>query len=206
MTRRSSSPARLRLFVLGALALAAFTGCQILPEAQPDPTRFFVLAEPAPTDTPPAADALVLGLLPLEVPAYLADTRAMAVLDDDNQVTFRDFDRWAEPLDKGMARVLRGALANQPVISRVLTPPFPLQPERAYDLQVRIIDAAPTAAGPLRFTLSYTLVSPDGKQYQNGNYTATGVNWDGTPAGLARGLSAALAEAAAAIATGLPSR
>ncbi len=196
-----------RLFLLPLLlgAVLLLTGCQILPEAQPDPTRFFLLDEPAPTrDAALSADAVTLGLLPLEVPVYLADSPAMAVLDSSNQVTYRDFDRWAEPLDKGMTRVLRGALANQTRIARVLTPPFPLQPARAYDLQVRIIDAATTTAGTLRFTVSYTLSAPDGKLHRTGSYTAMNTPWDGTPADLARGLSNELASVARAIAGNLP--
>ncbi len=192
------------LALLGTFALTFLTGCQILPEAQPDPTRFFLLDEPAPVASAPATDAVTIGLLPIEVPVYLADSPAMAVLDNRNQVTYRDFDRWAEPLDKGMTRVLRGALANQAPIARVLAPPFPLQPERAYDLQVRIVDAAPTAAGTLRFTLSYTLSAPSGTLYRNGNYTHPASTWDGTPADLARGLSDALTAAAQTIAGDLP--
>ncbi|WP_221032816.1 PqiC family protein [Actomonas aquatica] len=197
MTRRPS----ILPLLLGAVLL--LTGCQILPEAQPDPTRFFRLDEPAPSTTAPASDAAVLGLLPIEVPAYLLDARAMAVLDADLQVSYRDFDRWAEPLDEGMSRVLRGALANAPQIQRVLIPPFPLQPERDYDLQIRIVEAAPLRSGSLRFVLRYDLASPDGAKYHSGEYTASGIAWDGTPADLARGLSTALQQAGAAIAAEL---
>lgn len=190
---------------LGALlsALALFTGCQILPEATPDPTRYFVLEEPAPSTTAAAPGAAVIGLLPLEVPAYLLDARAMAVRDGANQITYREFDRWAEALDHGMARVLRGALTNQATVQRVLVPPFPLQPARDFDLSVRIIEAAPTVSGSLRFTAAYTLSSPSGSQVITGSFTATGISWDNTPADLARGLSQALDRAATAIATEL---
>ena len=46
---------------------------------------------------------------------------------------------------------------------------------------MRIIDAAPTSAGALRFTLRYDLISPDGKLYRNGTYTRTDLPWDGSP-------------------------
>lgn len=191
----------LRLAVFAGALLLALPGCSILPEPQTDPTRFFVLTEPAPNATEATRPhALVIGLLPLEVPSYLADSRAMAVLDAGHQVTYRDFDRWAEPLDHGMTRVLRGALANTDPIQRVLVPPFPLQPARAYDLQVRIIDAAPATDGSLHLTLRYALVSPDGKQVLEGNYDHPGGRWDGSPADFARGLGEALQQAAVAIA------
>ena len=199
MTRRAFSPA---LTLLGAAALLLTSACSVIPEARPDPTRFFVLEDPAATIEPaaPAADAVTIGLLPIEVPAYLLDTRSIAVAATDNQITFRDFDRWAEPLDKGLARVLRGALARDANVERVLVPPFPLQPARDFDLSVRVVDCVGLESGLLRFVLSYELTSPDGSLHRQGTYVWQGAGESSDSAQLARTISAATAAAGREIA------
>ena len=199
MTRH---PAFTALTALCVGILTLLSGCSVIPEAKPDPTRFFVLEDPAATVAPaaPNADAVTIGLLPIEVPAYLLDTRAIAVAATDSQITFRDFDRWAEPLDKGLARVLRGALARQASVERVLVPPFPLQPARDYDLSVRVVDCVGLESGRLRYVLSYALTAPDGSLHRQGTYVWQGAGESSDSAQLARTISAATMEAGREIA------
>ena len=146
------------------------------------------------------ADAVTIGLLPIEVPAYLLDNRSIAIASDDSQITFRDFDRWAESLDKGLARILRGALAREATVKQVLVPPFPLQPARDYDLSVRVVDCVGLESGRLRYVLSYALTSPDGSVHRQGTYIWQGMGEGNESAQLARTISAATAAAGREIA------
>ncbi len=175
----------------------------MLPEPTTDPTRFFVLENSAAGGdaAAPATSNVIVGLLPIEVPAYLLDHRALAFKTADNEIRFRDFDRWAEPLDEGIARLLRDGLEHEAGIGRVLVPPFPLQPARTFDLQVRVLECTAVIDGNVRFILSYQLVAPDGKLHRQGVYSSTDLAWNGESADLARQLSAAVVAAARTIAS-----
>lgn len=52
----------------------------------------------------------VLGIGPVAIPAYL-DRPQMVTRQSDNSIELAQFDRWAEPLDAGMARIIAGNLS-----------------------------------------------------------------------------------------------
>lgn len=194
------------LGTISLIALAA-TGCRILPKPQPDPTRFFVLSDPLANDTEPKSEGVTLGLLRPELPAYLAGNRTIAVSTLGQEVSFRQFDRWAEPLDAGISRVLQSSLTRAPGVKRVLTPPFASLTKRDFDLRIRVIDfagLAPTAGTEsIDCAIAFELLTPDGNLYATGVYTAPQPDWNGDSDTLARLLSQALLDTAAAIATKL---
>lgn len=88
------------------LWIAGGAGC-----AHTAPTRFYTLesriAAPASAD----AAALRLNVLPVILPKYLGSDR-IAVRKSGNELDYREFDRWAEPLRDGVPRALRDALAR----------------------------------------------------------------------------------------------
>ena len=188
--------------LIPAFTLLLLAGCNILPEAQPDPTRFYVLPETMADLANPAG--VTLGLLAPELPAYLTNSRAMAVASSDSQITYRDFDRWAEPLDQGISRVLRTALASQPGIRRALPTPFTAEDVRDYDLRVRVHHCEGLDSGGIRFVLSYEIVQLDGTLVAASTYRAPLGDWSGDPGDLARRLAAAVTAAATTIAADLP--
>lgn len=202
-------PRRFPLLPILASAACLFTAaCSIIPQPTPDPTRYFVLQDPATTTAvdPVTSAGATIGLLPIALPAYLLDSRAIAVAGVGSEVSFRDFDRWAEPLDEGLARVLRSALTRADGVQRVLVPPFPLTPARDYDLHTRIIDCIGVAAGDnrtLRFGLSFELTAPDGTLKAQGTFRAAPAAWSGESSELANLISEATAAAATAIAAEL---
>lgn len=198
------------LFTLGAIILVA-AGCQIVPEAKPDPTRFFLLTDPAPlppeSASSPSADGVTLGLHRVRLPVYLSDSRAIAVSQSGNRITYRDFDRWAEPLDAGVERVLRSGLVRSASVTRVLTLPFPAGIARDYDLQVTVIGGEGQVMGShqsVRFALDYSIIDPDGNLLSHGIYQAPARDWDGTSAALAELISASIVAAADQIVAALP--
>lgn len=193
---------------LGTLLLLATTGCQIVPEATPDPTRFYVLEATAPDEQPAVRDAgITLGLHEIRLPIYLADSRALAVSQPGHRISYRDFERWAEPLDEGIERVLRVALIASPEVARVVTLPFPVGVDRDYDLQVTMLHCEGYTDGDqhvIRLSLDYSLATPDGELVNHGVHHADALPWDGSSSDLARQLSHALTASADDILAKLP--
>jgi hypothetical protein len=90
-----------------ALAAAAGAACTLLPP-QPDPTRFFVLEAQA----SPAASAseLSLGVGPVTLAAY-ANRPELVTRAGPTEVVPSPIDRWGEPVDQAIVRVLARDLA-----------------------------------------------------------------------------------------------
>ena len=202
---------KLRHLISTTLTLGVLlsVGCNVIPEAKPDPTKFFILNDPEATSSSGEKLGITLGLLPLELPVYLDNSRSIAVASPGNQIEFRDFDRWAESMDDGITRVLQSALARTPGIARVKVPPFSVGTKRDFDLQIRIIHAEGFEAGEsrsLRFALAFELTSPDESFIHLDTYTSPFTSWDGSSSELATLLSAAIANAAQDIATKIPPR
>jgi len=179
------------VLVLTALLLGA--GCS-LPQAQPDPTRFYVLTAPA---AAPAAEAdgAVLGLRNLEVAAYLR-SRSLIVRKGENEVEFLEFARWGEALDAGLARVLRENLLAAGAAAQVVTVPFPLDQHRDFDVTVRVLACEGRADGAVLFRAAWELWSTGAgaEVVARGDYQPAGLTWDArTETSLVAGLSQAVA-------------
>jgi uncharacterized lipoprotein YmbA len=199
---------RCSLFVLTCVGLLLSCGCQVVPDAKPDPTRFFVLSNPpAPDFNSTNLGGITLGMHEIRLPVYLGDSRAMAVRSPGNRITYRDFERWAEPLDEGIKRLLRNALTISPSVARVMTLPFPTGVERDFDLQITVLLAEGYEAGStqeVRFALDYSILTPTGELVTHGIYRDPARDWDGSAGDLARLLSLAVAAGADAIAKAIP--
>jgi uncharacterized protein len=194
------------LSTIGCLLIAA---CSLpLPQAQNDPTKFYVLSA---TDAapPPAAIAVApaIRLRPIELATYL-QSRPMIVRRGENEIEFRDFSRWGEPLEQGIARVLRDELLAHHAANTVQTGavrPSDLH-EVPFELSVRVLACEGGADGAVVFHATWQIASPadNGKIVAHGDYRPTDLRW--TPrheATLAGSLSKAVAGLAADIAAGL---
>jgi hypothetical protein len=125
--------------VLAASALGlmgALAACNVAQPAQDDPTRYFVLTEPAGTAAATTGGARI-GLRSVHLEGYLKH-REMVVRTGANEVEFRDYRRWAEPIDVALGRVLRASLLASPGVAHVAAEPFPLGLERDYDVTVEV--------------------------------------------------------------------
>lgn len=184
------------LFATLALSLSAllFSACSsILPEAQSDPTRYYVLTAPATVSTG-TGDA-VLGLRNVEVASYLR-SRSVIVRKGEHEVEFREFARWGEALEAGIARVLRENLIASGAVAQVAVVPFALDVERDHDLAVRVLACEGEDGGGVRFRAMWELWSTGAgaEVVQRGDYEARGLTWDGrNEASLAAALSQAVA-------------
>jgi len=195
------------------LALSLLVGCQVLPEARVDPTRNFVLSGPTPTD--PAVAKPVgkyqVGIRSIEIAGYLHNHRDMAVRTGANEIRFEEFNRWAEPLEIGINRVLKQRLLSADSIGGVMNYPFATDLKRDYDLVVRVLncEGAVTADGRnvARFVAAYDIVAAGagGQVLVRRTFTAPEQGWSGADFGaLAGALSEAVARLAEDIAANLP--
>lgn len=184
--------------LLGWLGLT-LAGCSLLPEAKPDPTRFYVLTSTA-ERAAPTADRGTWQLRPIEVASYLRNP-PLVVRRGANEVEFREYARWGEPLEQGVARVLREEMHGRGIHlgaggTRYNNAELPL-------LTVRVLACEGTAAGAVEFRAAWELtkgISPVVRM-AGGEFRAEGLRWSGkSEAELAAGLSTAVAQLAEAIA------
>lgn len=207
---RPAGAAAFRAAPLAGL-LAFFAGCQMLPEPRPDPTRYFVLSTPDAVEESLVVDRSgpTVGLRPIELPGYLRHTRSLVVAGNTHEIAFRDHERWAEPLEAGLERVLRHGLAESERVGRVVTFPFELDAPRDFDIRMRIRHCE-GVDGPegrhARFVASYeiTRAGTAGEIVKQGLYQAPRAEWDGESASLAAHLSEAALGAGRTIAAELP--
>lgn len=210
----SDAVPRLRMRFLPAWALMAVTlaGCQLLPPATVDSTRFFVLAGAAATEPVPekSGGRLQIGLRPVVLPAYLRATKSMVVRDGANEIRYQDYSRWAEPLEAGVNRILEERLLASPDVRGVDVHPLRGDVARDYDVSVRILQCEGVAGkgdGSVRFSASYEIVTADGggKVVASRTFNAPEAAWDGKDFGaLAKLLSDGVSELGAQIAADLP--
>lgn len=121
---------RLDLAVLG-MGLLLTTGC-----AKNSPPPRFYLLQPLATPGPQTDKPLSLGVGPVTVPPYL-DRPQIVTATTASRLRLAEFDRWAEPLQENMARVvsdnLTALLASDHVVkypwSKPLTPDYQLEIE-----------------------------------------------------------------------------
>jgi uncharacterized lipoprotein YmbA len=187
----------------GFLSLAA---CNIIPEAQLDPTRFYVLSTPAAASTEAAVKGPAVHLRPVELASYIK-AKPMIVRRGDNEIEFHEYARWGEPLELGIGRVLREELLSRGAASVVLTAGLrAFNVDYDYELSVRVLSCEGTASGGVLFRATWELSTTGAapKIAAHGDFRAENLKWDGKSEGaLAAQLSKAVSDLAGEIAAAL---
>jgi uncharacterized lipoprotein YmbA len=178
------TPSTLRLILPAAALglLGILSGCNVAQPAQDDPTRYFVLSDPAGPAAATAGGARV-GLKAVRLEGYLKH-REMVVRSGENEVEFRDYRRWAEPLDAAIGRVLRARLLAAPEVAQVLSEPFPLDQERDLDVavEVRRCEGFVTRSGfgaGFAATFEVATAGPNPRVLARRTFVAPDAAWDG---------------------------
>ena len=195
------------------LSLLAVTGCNIVPPVQADATRYYVLTGPSPgaADSPPMTDALRLGLKPVEVAPYLKKG-SLVVRTGENEVSFPDEARWAEPLDQEIARTLRLRLLAAPAVGRVFAAPYAPDDARDFDVSVQVLRCEGAREGgrtTARFAalVEITSAGENPRLVARKTFVAPDAPWDGKDfARLAALLSDAVGALGQEIAGALPEK
>lgn len=207
----SRAMSRSFVLLLCAFAFCALSGCALLPP-HADPTRFYALTvKSAPPEQ--AAEGgfkrWKVGLKPVEVPAYLRG-KAMVVRTGANEIHFADFERWAEPLDQGISRVMKEALSSARNVEKVALNSHG-DDTLDYEVSIRILACegvrVENGNSSIRFAVTWEArsVGKNSTATKRGVFTADPVAWDGKDYGqLAGRLSEAVAGASKAVAAALP--
>jgi len=155
---------RTREFVF-AIVLASFvmlTGCVNL-EPAPDPTRHFRLSSLATGTTPaPQKETLAVVILPVNVPDYLKRSN-IVLRKNQEELVFSEFDRWAEPVENGIARVLAENLTSLFNSRFVRTMDQPGKREGELQLQVNVVEFTATPVGEAELIVESKLFAANGK-------------------------------------------
>jgi uncharacterized lipoprotein YmbA len=197
--------------LLLGVAVIGLAGCQIIPEAAPDPTRFYVLTGPSLQQATRAQlGPLSLGLKAVNLAPYLRG-RSMLVRAGEHEITYNDYARWAEPLDQGISRILQGRLLVAPAVGRVYAHPFPFDQTRDFDVAVTVVRCEGVREGGsivARFAalIEVTRVS-DGSIVKRQVFAAPDVPWNGQDyAALAAALSTSVERLASEVIASLPAQ
>jgi uncharacterized lipoprotein YmbA len=121
------------LLTAGVLALA---GCMSVA----DPTKYYVLSPTSPRDPTPtsSASSVAVGVGPVLMPGYL-DRVQIVTRDANDEVAVAMYDRWAEPLESGIAQVLADNLGAHIGSERIAVFPWRGGVARVLDYQVAVV-------------------------------------------------------------------
>jgi uncharacterized lipoprotein YmbA len=187
------------------LVCGALTGCRIFKPVQ-DQTRFYVLSNI--TASPSAVHSnqnLTIGIVPVEIPAYLQNSR-IAVRRGTNEIDYSADRQWAEHLDKGIQRVLALDLSNLLPGSRMITSAWQRDDVRA-EVHITIQRFELDEKGEATLECQWRIISPDqGHAIQSGHVSITrkGPPLANNPTSAVQSLSEALADMSEKIAKALP--
>ena len=164
-----------------ALGLLLFAGCSLLPQAQTDPTKFYVLSRPATTGEP-AAKGPAIYLRPVELASYIK-SKPLIVRRGDNEIEFHEYARWGEPLEQGIGRLLREELLARGAASAVLAARLRAA-DVAYDylLTVRVLACEGGVDGAVFFRAVWELSTANSTTptiVAQGDYRPIDLRWDG---------------------------
>jgi len=132
--RRPHARAAVLLLTAGALVVGGCAGVA-------DPTRYYVLSPiaAAPAGAVPASvSSAGIGIGPVLVPRYL-DRVQIVTRGADDAVEIATYDRWAEPLESGIAQVLADDLAPLLGSERIAVFPWRGGVARVLDYQVIVV-------------------------------------------------------------------
>jgi uncharacterized lipoprotein YmbA len=198
---------KLRPLVLPSLILTvgclfAATACNVIPTAQPDVTRYYVLTT---VTTKPAAVAADgphwrIALRSVEVPSFLRG-KAMQVRSAGNEIHYAEEARWAESLEAGLGRVLRESLEGRGEVAHVVAS---AGEDSDFDVLVRVLRCeGDRDAKVARFVAEVEIYAPrlGAELRAKETFVMVVPGWDGSYGQLAAKLSDAVDQLAGHIVT-----
>lgn len=140
-----------------ALSVSSLNGC-----LQSKPTRFYVLHSMldtrATTQSTASGQSVAIGIGPVKIPDYL-DRPQMATRKGQSGLEYAEYDRWAEPLDKNLARAISGNLSVLLNTENVVSFPWPKSTQAIYQVIVEIIRLDSAGDGKVVLDARWTILS-----------------------------------------------
>ena len=159
------------------LGLAIFlAGCATF-SAQPDPSRFFTLSPLSLHEQsgPGLVRGISLGIGPVSLPGYL-DRQEIVTRIAQNQIRLSEHDRWAEPLEEGVTRILSQNVASLLRVERITSYPWPVDRRPLYHVEIELLrfetDSGQEAHLAARWTLRQ-VGKKDAVRYRETHLTRT---------------------------------
>jgi len=162
-------------------------GCNVVAPPQDDATRYYILSDSAPAAAQggQSQGGARVGLKAVRLEGYLR-RREMVVRTAANEVDFKDYRRWAEPLDAAIGRIVQSRLLASPAVSQVWVEPFPVDQDRDYDVSIEITrcEGAVSPSGNYVASLSASIEvstsGPNGHVVARRSFSAPDEAWNGT--------------------------
>ena len=148
-----------------AITSLSLAGCGSF-SPRPDPSRFFALTSLVETETArktPGAEKLSLGVGPVKLPGYL-DREELVTRISQNRFAVSENDRWIEPLEENVARVLSQNLAALLRPDRLLRYPWQSNQRPAYQLEIEILRFEPDAGQEVQLSARWAVIDTSNKQ------------------------------------------
>ena len=147
--------------------VVAFTvvagGCSVL-SPQEDRSRYFVLMPVAASDSLSSSDVassgrpLTVGLGPITIPHYLERPEVVTRLND-TELALSDTDRWGEPLDASVSRILAQDLSSDLPTIQILAFPWSKRTQIDYRISVDFRHLERMADGKVEVQAAWTVRS-----------------------------------------------
>jgi uncharacterized protein len=128
----------LKRSILKAVVLTGLLSSLVAACAGPSPRSNYYLLNALPEQetgqaATAASDGLSIGIGPISLPDYL-DRQQIVIRTDPNEVSFSEFDRWAEPLINKFMRVFKEDLVDRLRTDTIFVYPWP--PDAVFEFQV----------------------------------------------------------------------
>jgi uncharacterized lipoprotein YmbA len=154
---------------LGFMGLS-LAGCgSLLPKPKPSSSRIFVLFSPlqaAERQDSDLAGKISLGVGPVRLPGYL-DRREIVMRVAQNRFDLSENDRWAEPLDENLTRVLAQNLSVLLRTDRIVVYPWPMDKKPDYRVEIQVLRFESNSAGEGQLSARWVVIDETGKEAPN---------------------------------------
>jgi uncharacterized lipoprotein YmbA len=142
------------------------TGClSSFTTPQPDRTRYYTLTAKVEPDSGgnPGLDDISLGIGPVRIPGYL-DRDPLVTRVSESRFDVSDNDRWIEPLDNSVARILAQDLYAQLKSDRIFTYPWPSGRFITHQIDIEVLRFEATAANEAQLSVRWAVIETATKQ------------------------------------------
>lgn len=149
---------------LGLTALS-FDGCgSIFPK--PIPSRLFALSSLPSTGTADRSGQISLGIGPVRLPGYL-DRQEIVTRVAENRFDLFEYDRWAEPLDENLTRVLTQNLSILLRTDQLVAYPWPIDKKPHYRVELQVLRFESNSAREAELAARWAVIDETGKEAPN---------------------------------------
>ncbi len=154
----------LLIIILASSGMAP--GCSII-KPQPDRSQFFMLVATAKPD--PAAKnsktvkSMWVGIGPISIPAFLKHSEVMIQLNP-TQVEPSQWNRWAEPLDKNIPRIVSQNLTALLDNNNLMKYPWYAHEAPDYQVEINILNFIITSDHKIQLSVQWEVMETQGQK------------------------------------------